>query len=121
MGNPAHRVYEHRSLLADFDVNTTAIAFITIYAHNTLLLIPGYGVTGTEFDALPALVADSRNVEAISHRLNNPYPGPLGVKLLVVGKGANLLANSATGAFLVVNDDFQGNLLTILSSYVPAF
>jgi len=99
------RVQEDCRLLACSNTQAAAIAPLLVYPHRSYLLIPGEGIPLASRKALLALDAEERSVDSLLFAYEDFDSGPPRIELLFMRKGADLFADTAAAAFLVIDVD----------------
>ena len=100
------RVEKDCRVLASSDAKAAAITPFFVHPHHSNLLIPGEGIPLASRKALLALDAEERGVDSLLFPYQDFDSSPPRIELLLMGKGANLFADTAAAAFLVIDVDF---------------
>jgi hypothetical protein len=97
-------------LFTRVNAKTAAIAPVLVHSHRSNLLVPGEGIPIAGRKALLALDAEERRIDSFFFPDQNPNPGSFRIELLLMRKGANLLADTTTAAFLMIDIDLGSAL-----------
>jgi hypothetical protein len=100
------RVQEYCRVLASPNAKAAAITPFFVHPHHSNLLIPGEGIPLASRKALLALDAEKRSVDSLLFPYQDFDSSPPRIELLFMRKGANLFADTAAAAFLVIHVDF---------------
>ncbi len=99
-------VQEYCRILAGCNAKAAAIAPLLVHPHHPDLLVPGEGIPFAGRKTLLALDAEERCIDSFLLPDQHFDSGSPWIELLFMRKGANLFANTAPAALLVVHIDF---------------
>ena len=104
------RIQEDCRLLTGGNAKPAAIAPVFVHPHRSNLFVPGEGIPIASRKAVLALDAEERCVDSFFFPYQDFNSGSPRIELLLMRKGADLFADTATAAFLMIHIDFWSGL-----------